>query len=278
MGHTLLPYTLATGGSVTDADMSAVSDQEFSQRNSHYIFTEDYRLQAAVAMGANATRFNIQVPTWNAVGRFNLWPLMASSANILSPPRVQWFDGALPVVPQNEEFTVKATDGTSENCAVFTILTTPGLSRNVPGNQLIIPVRITCTITQVAAAWAGPGTLTFEQSLRGGVYSVIGGECQGSGTAAWRLIFPRSRFYMGRRLRPGWLAQQAIGDLPDNRFQINPYYLGEWGRFHTFEPPQLEIFSIAGTSSTAHEIRLYLAYLGQDEGSLLDAWVAQGWN
>lgn len=277
MGFTVLPYLLATGGSVTDQDMLAVTDQEFSQRNSHFIFTEPYKLGAAVLMGANITRGNIQIPTFNAIGRFNIWPVMKSSANISSPPLVSWFYPNALAVPQNEEFTVKATDGSSENVAAFMWMFTQGHSRNIPGNTLIIPVRCTSTITQVAGAWSAVGQLTFEQTLRGGVYSIIGAECVGSGTALWRLIFPRSRFYMGRRIRPGWLAQQAIGDLPENRMLFDPMYLGEWGRFHTFEPPQVEVFSVAGSSSIAHEFRLYLAYLGQDEGSLLDAWVSQGW-
>lgn len=278
MGFTVLPYTLATGGSVTDQDMSAVTDQEFSQRNSHFIFTEQYKLGAVVASGATLSRANIQIPTFNAVGRFNVWPIQLSSANVPSPPRMMWLWPQAPVIPQNEEFTVKATDTVSENVCAALWLFTLGHNKNLPSNQLIIPVRCTSTITQVAGGWSAAGQLTFEQSLRGGVYSIIGAECVGSGTFLFRFIFPRGRAYQGRRIRPGWLAQQAIGDLPELRMHADPFTLGEWGRFHTFEPPQLEVFSIAGSASTAHELRLYLAYLGMDEMSLLDGWVGQGWN
>lgn len=275
--HVILPYLLATGGSVADTDTPNVADQEFSSRNSHFIFTEDYRLLAAIGMGANLTRMNFSVPTWNAYGLNNIWPVMLSSANILSPPRVSWFPGSMPIVPQNEEVAINTTDGASENAAAFIVLTSPGFSKNLPAGPATLCIRATCTITQVAGKWAGPGALVFQQNLRGGVYSIIGMECVGSGTAAFRLVFPRSRFYYGRRIRPGWLAQQAIGDLPEPRLQIDPYYFGEWGRFHTFEPPQLEVFSIAGSSSITHELRMYLTYIGQSESQYLDAWVAQGW-
>lgn len=275
--HVILPYLLATGGAVTDTGMNAVTDPEFSQRNNHFIFTEDYRLLAAVAMGANITRANFSMPSWNAWGLNNIWPVMLSSANILSPPRVAWFPGAMPMVPQNEEMAVNVTDSASENAQVFIVLTNPSFSKNLPPGQPTLCIRATSTITQVAGGWSAAGALTFQQNLRGGVYSLIGAEVQGSGTAAFRFIFPRSRFYQGRRIRPGWLAQQAIGDLPEPRLQIDPYYFGEWGRFHTFEPPQMEIYSIAGSSSTAHEIRLYLTYIGQSESQYLDSWVAQGW-
>lgn len=277
MGFTVLPYTLATGGSVTDQDMSAVTDPEFSQRNSHYIFTEQYMLLGALYMGANATRANIQVPTWNAIGRFNIWPVNLTSANNLSPPRIMWLKDAPPMIPVNEEYTVKATDTASENCAVLNWLFTPGWTRNLPAADITIPVRCTSTITQVSAGWSALGTLTFEQSLRGGVYSVIGAQVQGSGTIAFRLVFPRARYYHGRKLRPGFLCSQAIGDLPELYWYDQPFAFGEWGRFHTFEPPQMEVFSF-GTSSTAHEIRLWLRYLGQGGTDALDSWVSQGWN
>jgi hypothetical protein len=271
---TVLPYLLATGGSVVDTDMSAVADAVFTTRNSHYIFTEQYNLMAQVAMGATFTRANVQVPTWNAIGRFNVWPGMLSSANILSPPRVAWMDHAVTPIPMNEEYTVKMTDGASENAMYFLWPATPGHTRNIPAGQLAIPVRATSTITQVANGWAGPGTLSMEQSLRGGVYSIVGAECVGAASALFRLIFPRSRNYKGRYLRPGWLCQQAIGDLPEQRLHINPYYLGEWGRFHTFEQPQLEVYGAAATSSVTFELRLWLIYLGQDEATYLDGWVA----
>ena len=95
-------------------------------------------------------------------------------------------------------------------------------------------------------------------------------------SALFRFNFPRARAYNGRKMRPGWLVQDVIGDLPENRMHIDPYYLGEWGRFHTFEPPQVEIYGIAASASVGFEFRLWLAYLGADVATNLDAWVAQG--
>lgn len=277
MGWTVLPYLLATGGAVVDTDMTAVGDAEFSRRNSHFIFTEDYKLLAAVASGATITRANIDIPSFNSIGKYNIWPVQLSSANVPSPPRIAWYYPAAPGIPQNEEIKVVVTDGASENATALLFPMTPGHSRNIPANQLLICVRATCALTQVAGAWSAAGALTMEQSLRGGVYSVVGAEVVGSGSFAFRFLPARSRFYKGRRLRPGWLCQQAIGDLPENRMHIDPMYLGEWFRFHTFELPQLEVYSIAGSSTITHEVRLYLAYLGMDEFSLLDGWVQQGW-
>lgn len=276
MSWTVLPYEVATGGSVSDLDMTAVADPEFTTRNSHFIFTEPYNLAALVAMGATITRANVQVPTFNAFGRWNVWPVMLSSAKILSPPRVMWLPKPQPPVPTNEEFTIKVTDGASENAAAFVFLMTPQHNRNLPQTDLVIPVRCTATITQVANGWSAQSALVFEQTLRGGVYSILSAECVGVNSALFRLNFPRARAYHGRKMRPGWLCQDVIGDLPEARLHIDPYYMGEWGRFHTFEPPQVEVYGIAASASVGFEFRLWLAYLGTDVGSNLDSWVSQG--
>lgn len=277
MGWTVLPYTIATGGAVTDLDMTAVADAEFAPRNNHIIFTEPYDCAALVAMGATASRFNVQIPQWNAIGRFNVWPIMISSAKILSPPRVMWHFPNGPHFPQKEEITIKVTAGAAENDCAMLFPITPGHSRNLPAGEQTIPIRATAAITQVAAGWSAPVALTMEQSLRGGVYSIVGAECVCVNSAAFRLIFPSSRFYKGRRLRPGWLCQDVIGDLPDTRFHIDPYYLGEWGRFHSFELPQIEVFGIAAAAGVTVELRLWLKYLGSDDDSLLRSWASQGW-
>lgn len=277
MGFTCLPYLLATGGAVTDTAMVAVTDPEFSNRSSHFIFTEQYKLKCHLFMGANGTRCNIDVPTWNAISKQNVWPIALSSANVLSPPRVSWLADVNPLIPVNEEYIPRATDTASENAVYVMWPFTPGHDRNIPGNKAIITVRATASITQVANGWSTAASLTFESNLRGGIYSIIGAEVVGAASLLFRLIFPRSRLYRGRRLRPGWLCQQAIGDLPDTRFLIDPYYFGEWGRFHTFEPPQIEVYTAAASSTVTHEIRLYLAFLGESGQEQLDPWVSQGW-
>lgn len=275
MPWTVLPYLLATGGAVVDTDMSAVADPEFSRRNSHFIFTEDYNLRAAVAMGATITRANVNVPSWNAITKFNVWPVMLSSAKILSPPRVAWYSQQMPAMPQNEEIQIAMTDGASENAMVFLFLFTPGHTSNLPAVRNLVPARFTAAITQVANGWSAPVTFSMEQSLRGGSYTILAAEVVCVNSALFRIIFPRSRFYRGRRMRPGWLCTDVIGDQPDIQLHLNPYYLGEWGRFHSFELPQIEVYGAAASAGVTVEGRLWLGYLGESEDPL-NAWVAQG--
>lgn len=263
MGFHLLAYSQATGGAVVDSDMTAATDGEFSQRNNHYIFTEPYRLLAAGVFGASVTRVNIQIPTLNAVGRFNIWPINLS-ATIPGHPVLAWYTAAMPDLPQNEELTVKNTSTALETDNVFLWVATRDWSANLPPGKLIIPVRFTAAPTIVAAAWSAQAAITFEQSLRGGTYAIVGGTLQGANILAWRINFPKYKLYGGRKLRPGFLANNAIGDKPEHRSEINPYHLGEWGRFFTFEQPSIEVFGTAA-ATPACEGRLWLVFLGEQD-------------
>jgi hypothetical protein len=69
--------------------------------------------------------------------------------------------------------------------------------------------------------------------------------------------------YNGRQLRPGGLIQNtaALNPMPNQRFGF-----GEWGRFHTFELPSIQIYSDAAGGT--YEVRLELTYLGQSNSLL----------
>lgn len=276
MGFALLGYHGAAGVNAASFDLTALTDPDFSQRNSHYIFTENYRLMCAAHLEASATRANFSAPTWNAIGKPNIWPVNVS-ATVPSPPRIDTRDNAPPRLPLNEEFQFQVSNNlgaATEDAFGFMWIITDDYNRNIPRGSLPILVRCTATYNPGSAVWSGPQALVFEQSLRGGVYAVVGAEVQGTNLIAFRLIFPRYRLYNGRKLRPGWLCQNAIGDLIWPQQYSGPDVFGEWGRFHTFEPPQIESVMATG-ASTAHEIRLWLVYLGEDV-SLLNQGLGGG--
>lgn len=265
MGFSLLNYTALTAGASVDLDMTALTDQDFSIRNGHYIFTEQYQLLAHSLHGVTVTRGNVQVPHWNAIGRLNIWPVNRLLL-IPSPPQVAWLRQAPPWIPQNEEYTVKVTTtGAAEQDTYMMWVATNAFNANIPANQLIIPVRFTAAPTLVANAWSAAVALTMEQSLRGGTYAVVGAQVQCPSGLAFRLIFPKYKLaYGNRKLRPGWITQQSLGDLEEATMQINPFVFGEWGRFFTFEQPQIEFNGSTAGAQTA-EGRLWLAYLGESD-------------
>jgi hypothetical protein len=266
MGFALLDYNLsAAAAGASNSDMSAVSDPDFSQRNSHYIFTENYWLMAVSLVGASVTRGRFQVPTWNAIGEYNIFNANRS----LQPPSNAQIDLYLPQqvpIPLNEEFQIQASNnlgmGTEQENALVWIGTTDW-SMNLPRGRLPITVRASFTVTPTINVWSGGQNITLSQSLRGGVYAVVGATVQGTNAVAFRIIFPRYRLYQGRKLRPGWLTQNAVGDVVNN--QLQPWILqwGEWGRFHTFELPQIEVLGTTAGAVT-YQAFLWLVYLGED--------------
>jgi hypothetical protein len=278
MGFATLIYNASAAGvNASNLDMVAATDPDFSQRNSHYIFTEPYRLLGAALVGASVTRGRYQVPHWNAIGE----TIIFNANRALQPPsnpQWDWYIGYPSIIPMEEEFQVQVSNnlGASteiENCVLQLI--TEDWSANIPrgvdiganAGKYIFPIRVSFTVTPTLNAWSGPQILTFSQSLRGGVYAVVGGVLQGSNSVAWRVIFPRYRLYHGRKLRPGGLIQNAIGDVITNQWDPWVVSMGEWGRFQTFEPPTIEVFGTAAASTT-YQGFLWVSYLGEDDNLL----------
>lgn len=267
MPFVLLNYNAsAAAAGASNVDLTAASDPDFSQRNGHYIFTEEYKLLAAIPVGASLTKGRFQCPTWNAVGQFDIFNVNRS----LNPPsntQMDVYSHYPSTIPQNEEFQVQLSNNLGaateiENVGI--ILGTRDWSQQQQQSSMVPPIMVidaTFTVTPTLNAWSGPQALAFTQSLRGGVYSVAGAQLQGGNAAFFRLIFPRTRLYNGRKLRPGWVVQNAVGNVPSDMIRPFMLGLGEWGQFHTFEPVQAEVFGTAA-GSTAYTLFLWLVYLG----------------
>ena len=261
-------------GSTTYNDFVAAKDPEFSQRNNHYIFSEYYKLIAWESLGASLLDVRFNIPSWNAICRAHQWP-MDLSATPQSVRRISDFRDFHPDLPVNEEIAIEATNnlattGTeNETSAIW--IAPPNWSRNYPpyhdqpatelpggGRLRRFVLRATATVTAIAHAWSTLQALTFAENLRGGWYCVHSAWVQNANARYFRLVFPRQPLYRGRRLRPGSVITNAIGNV---EWPVSENFFGVWGYFHSFEPPQLEIFDDAGNSD-ACEIRLDCSYYG----------------
>lgn len=266
----MLAYTGSAAAGASNFDLTAAVDPEISQRNGHYIFTEQYQMLAAFNFEANATRGNFLAPSWNQYTKFNIWP-PNRSATIPSNPQLDWWLLNPPKIPQNEEFQIQTSNNlgaASEQSTCFIWIAPSGSwNQNLPRGMDPTPImEVRCnftTNTTTANSWSGLGPLTFEQSLRGGTYALVGCEYQGAALQACRFVFPRGPIFHNRRLRPGTLGSQALGDVPIDFTPYQQFVWGEWGRFSTFEPPQVEWWSSAG-GAIAVEMRLWLVYLSTD--------------
>lgn len=272
-GWHLLAYNAAAAGiNTVNLDFTAVTEPDFTSRNGHFILTDPYQLGGIMLVGASVIRGRLQIPTYNAIGEFSI---LSANRALQPTSNAQWDSliGYTPQLPINEEIQVQVSNNlgaaTEQENALLLLLATDW-SRNLPQSSRmppIIPVRATFTVTPTINAWSGPQAINLSQALRGGVYAVVGAVCQGTNAAAFRLIFPRYRLWHGRKLRPGWPVQNAIGDVVQT--QIDPWVIGmgEWGRFHTFELPQAEVLGTTAASTT-YQLFLWLVFLGEDVSQL----------
>ena len=277
MGFALLNYNVAAAGiNAVNTDLTAATDPDFTARNGHYTFTEPYKLGGVMPVGASVTKGRFQAPTWNALGEWTIF----SANRAISPPTNPQFDMYLaypPPLPMNEEFQVQLSNnlGSStelENCGILVL--TNDFSKAIPRGVAMGIFRASFTLTPTLNAWSGGQAITLSANLRGGVYAVVGATVQGANGAFFRIIFPRAKLYNGRKLRPGLPCQTALGDVLNQ--QLDPWQmaLGEWGRFHTFELPQIEIFGTLAGSIT-YQAFLWLVYLGEDP-SLMNGGMGGG--
>lgn len=276
MYHTAVYNASAAVALAANTDFVAAVDSVFTQRNNHLTFTVPLKLARTFGVGASLTQGRYQCPTWNAVGEFDIFNVNRS-ATVPTNPQFDDYMDMQPPLPLNEEFQVQFTNNlgssTEVESAVLQILSgdwTPQL----PQGQMRIRVQAKFTVTPTALAWSGPQVLSLISNLRNGVYSVVGMQIQGANALAGRVIFPTQKPYMGRFLRPGVPVQAAIGNqLPQ---QVGKMWtdLGELGRFHTFELPQVEVYGLTA-SSTTYLVFFDCVYLGTDL-SLLTSWAAGG--
>lgn len=272
--HTMLIYN-GTGPNpaVANFDLTAAADPSFSRRNGHYIFTEKYRMLYLSAFAAHLSDAAVRSPLINAIstdgiriGGFNV------AAGISGAPTLadRWV-GMRIDVPQMEEVQMVTTTATaSEIQWGAMVLGTDGWNANLPAGIPTVLEATTTAFTPTVNTWSADQGLTFNSNPRGGVYAVIAARCQfAADLLAFRLNFPRTKLYNGRKLFPGWFAQNAVGSFEDVVTQSNPFHLGVWGYFHTFEPPLLQVYASTAAALTPI-VRLWCVYMGQDV-SLLDS-------
>lgn len=261
MSFHLAGYYSSLAAAAADSDISAIADPVISRRNNHYIFTEPYSVILAGYFAAGATRARYNVPTLNGIARMQLWPL-ERSVTIPDLPQLMDMRDYPMGLPQNEEIAIEGTNdaGAGDPTTALLWLAPGGWTRNMPRGIQRMIIRFTASAAGIANTWSLDTAITFAENLKGGWYAVIGCQVFDAGVQAYRWNFPRSTVVNGRKLYPGGLATEAIGTSPNEIFFGG---LGEWGRFHSFEPPQLQILANA-TGASTQEGRLDVVYLGDN--------------
>lgn len=267
MPHHLLVYDVTAGVNDVNVDMQAAVDPSFSRRGGtgvdHYLLTEPYNMIQAYHLGANALRLRFNNPTMNSFGFRHTLRDVERSATVPANPNVIDYRDMPFALPMNEEIALEESGNlgaaTEKEHAVLWIAP-PSWNRNLRRNYLYHgTARFTATYTLAANAWSADAAITFTEALLGGVYVIVGAWVQATGAIAFRFNLPRMALYNGRKLFPGDLAYNAVANI-DQRGSWNKW--GEWGLFHSFEPPLISVFANTGAGTTL-EGRMDLLYLGK---------------
>jgi hypothetical protein len=192
----------------------------------------------------SATDGRLNVPSINAIGYHHLWGVTRGATQV-SPSVISDYTDDPISLPMMEEISVQLSDnaGAATNVLALLAIAPPNWSRNQPAGQTNLTVKASMTINTGAFSWSGLTPFVFETTLKGGWYSIVGLEVEGTNLLAYQVNFPRFPLVQGRKLYPGSFAIGAIGNLPP--YYKRDYY-GWWGSFHTVEPPQIQGMSAAG--------------------------------
>lgn len=253
--------------------LTTVVDPDITTQNNQFIFTGPYGLLAEMAIGASLTSGRYNVAQWNGRGRPNIYA-MNRNANPTAPMFWGKYNPQMMQLPQNQQIQALLTNNlgaSTEAEYLLWKLATNDWKANLPPSQWTMIGKATATVTPVVGSWVLGNAITFDQLPLGGVYYVYGARVEGANGIAFRLNFPRTRMYQGRRLRPGSTILPAFGALPPLFAYSEWGDDGVWGGFHTFELPTLDILGSAA-SSTTFTLWMLLGYAGE-QLSLLDQFV-----
>jgi len=239
--HALVVYTSSFAAASTDSDLPAAADPTVTITNNHPIFPVPIQVYAAHTFGSatTLTRVKLTTPKLRAINVVNLRPIDAAAAPSSRPPIVEYFHHPLALNPIDEN-QILITQSAAAATQFYAAVWFGDGNFGVPGGDMFA-LHTSQSITLVANGWAA-GTMTLDQPLPAGRYSVVGMDAYGPNLLYARLAFPNQVW------RPGTIAGTG------NTFINSRYFrwgnLGEWGQFESFATMQLDTFGSAAGAQT----------------------------
>lgn len=239
--HHLLAFTESQGIGATNDQLAAVADDVYNRANNSFQIPTPLEVVFAFASGVGLNRPRINTASLRLRGFPQLIPFQTVLLPATDPNCCDLRTNPIPLKDQ-EDFRIDTTntDVGAQQHTVFAWVANPGLNYNVNRPDLRW-IRFTASVTAVANAWSTLGTVTFEDTLEGGIYGIYGLQIQGTAVEAARLVLQNQVF------RPGCLGQALVGSRSHEAFRGG---IGRWGIFNTYSVPQVQTLETgAGASS-----------------------------
>ncbi len=265
--YQILANYASLAASANNASIAALTDPNFSTRNSHWIFTEDYYMMGVAGFGATLSTLQIYDATYNAINTPQVYPVNLS-LNAPSNPQVMDLQSWPIMIPKNEEIDFQGSNSDSGAVAdSMSIMWISPQSRVSPlpapqsgiGSYGRVKAKFTVTCATTKGAWTADQTITITNLIKGGTYCLAGAYLVCTAATAYRVNFVRAPLYQGRKLQPGGLCEEAYGNVPLDK---GLDWMGPMGYFDTFEYPLIALLGNTTAGSATYTGFLDLIYMG----------------
>lgn len=223
-------------------DTPAVNDGILTISNTHFVLPVPGKVMAAMGLGANLNRLQLNTPSLRYVGLPSVEPIN-QSLTVPSPANyVDFTANPIPIPPIDEIAMMFTNGGAAAENETAGVIFSFQFKPVMPG--AIYRLRGTATITGATGTWAN-GSITMDTTLPQGRYAMVGADVIGTNIAFARFIFP------GAGWRPGVFARNALANILP-RINIDRS-LGVMGEFESINLPNLEILCTgANTAQTVY--------------------------
>ena len=232
-------YGAAVATPVTDFPLPAIADQTLNVYNNTYQFLTPRTLMKSFAGVPNGTAVRLNAPSFAKGFQPTIDPIDGAATIGGTLPPICDYMGRGPDIPKQENFQplITRTGGVAADCAIV-IWTCPTFVPAPPGKAFTI--RMSAAATGAKGQW-NLSSLTPDQNLPNGKFSVIGMRVEGANCLTARLVFP------GQAERPGCLCNvdQTSWVYPSFRFG----YGGMFGAFINTNLPQIEVLGFGAVAS-----------------------------
>jgi len=242
--HHTVAYTASIAQNV-EVDVAALADSVLLIQNGHFVPPQDMPVWYEATCSVNIARTRLSAPKFGGITTPFIRPV-SNALNFGMPQRVNALYADQLILNKLEEVSALSFQTGAAAERVFVVLGLGVRRTPAPGGD-VYTLRGTSTTAVTANTWTQV-TMTWQNFLPVGTYSVIGMTHQSATSVAARIISPPEIW------RPGCLGITALGNEPDQMFRNGG--LGEWIRFQNYQFPLIEV--LASAADAAHEVYLDL--------------------
>lgn len=240
-------HLLAFGGAKTDSVANeaapGVVDPGWTlNAQNRYIAPKKLKCVWSTVLNDTLTAARINAPSLRNLGLPEIYPGTVSDDPAASPALAIWREFG-PEIQATEGFGIDTSNGASTIDRVHAGLQVRDSFNPVPAGKRFT-ITGTSTQTLLLDEWT-TGTITLNQELPYGTYSVAGMACVCNDAYLARLVFPGNTYW-----RPGCPVVFTYGQFDPVQLCRNGN-LGEMGQFISTQPPQLELIGNAAGAETA---------------------------